>query len=397
MKSKKIAVVVSAALAGLAFNATAGTNLADARGAAMGGVGVASADYLSSPFHNPALGAVYRLAGDSRGDDDFGILLPGIGAQLNDQDDMITAVDDAVDTFDKYEDGFNNGTASAAQSSELDAILEGLDNKAPVTLNAGAGVAIAIPTQYVSVNIFAGGYADVVAIADMADKGTGYDSTDPLDVKDRFENSEIGMAGVVETEIGVALSKQFNLYGQQVAFGVSPKVQKFSTYASFSTLRDFEIDDYDENEKTDSGFNLDLGAAWVHNNWRAGMVVKDVIAKDVKTVVDDVTYKVEPKVTVGGAFASDFFNASLDVDLTKESRFTNLDDDTQFVRVGIEGDAWGWGQLRAGYSYDLEGHVDGTMTAGIGISPFDVVNLDLAASYANESSYGASANLALTF
>ncbi|MEF1335267.1 conjugal transfer protein TraF [Vibrio rotiferianus] len=110
MKSKKIAVVVSAALAGLAFNAAAGTNLADARGAAMGGSGVASADYLSSPFHNPALGAVYRLAGDSRGDDDFGILLPGIGAQLNDQDDMITTVDDAVDVFEKYEDGFNNGT-----------------------------------------------------------------------------------------------------------------------------------------------------------------------------------------------------------------------------------------------------------------------------------------------
>ncbi|MEF1335266.1 conjugal transfer protein TraF [Vibrio rotiferianus] len=188
------------------------------------------------------------------------------------------------------------------QSSELDALLESLDNKAPVTLNAGAGVAIAIPTQYVSVNIFAGGYADVVAIADMADKGAGYDSTDPFDVKDRFENSEIGMAGVVETEIGIALSKQFNLYGQQVAFGVSPKVQKFSTYASFSTLRDFEIDDYDENEKTDSGFNFDLGAGWIHNNWRAGMVVKDVIAKDVETVVDTVTYQVEPKVTVGGAF-----------------------------------------------------------------------------------------------
>ncbi|WP_413283032.1 conjugal transfer protein TraF [Vibrio sp. MA40-2] len=394
---KKIAVVVSATLGGLAFNASAGTNLADARSVAMGGTGVASADYLTSSFHNPALGALYRLDGHSRGGDDFGLLLPGFGVQLNDQDDMVTTVDDSVDTYDKYEDGFDNGTASAAQSSELDELLEDLEDKAPVNLNAGVGVVIAVPTQYISVNLFAAGYADVVAISEIADTDSSYDSTDATDVKERFEDSEVGVAGVVVTEIGVALSKQFEIYGQNFAFGISPKLQQFETYASFSTLRDFEIDDYDENKQTDSAFNVDLGAAWIHNNWRVGMVVKDAISKDVQTIDDDVTYQMEPKITIGGAYSSNFFTASLDVDLTKETRFTNLEDDTQFVRFGLEGDAWGWAQLRAGYSIDLEDNTDNTITAGLGLSPFDVINLDLAATYANESSFGASANLAFTF
>ena len=51
-------------------------------------------------------------------------------------------------------------------------------------------------------------------------------------------------------------------------------------------------------------------------------------------------------------------------------------------------------QLRAGYEMDLEDTLDDSLTAGIGISPFDVVSLDLAGSYAGENQFGASLNLA---
>ncbi|MHC5792011.1 hypothetical protein ACYT6H_10485, partial [Streptococcus pyogenes] len=77
---------------------------------------------------------------------------------------------------------------------------------------------------------------------------------------------------------------------------------------------------------------------------------------------------------------------------TTQKRFKELDDDTQFVRIGIEGDAWGWAQLRAGYEIDLENNLDNSVTGGIGISPFDVVSLDLAGSYAGDNQFGAAAN-----
>ena len=76
--------------------------------------------------------------------------------------------------------------------------------------------------------------------------------------------------------------------------------------------------------------------------------------------------------TLGIGYVGDYVALSLDADLTKQKRFKELDDDTQFIRVGIEGNAWGWAQLRAGYEVDLENNLDNSVTGGIGISPFDV-------------------------
>lgn len=394
MKINKLTVVVSVALSGAGFNALAGTNLADARSVAMGGTGVASADFLTSSFHNPALGAVYR------NEDDFGVLLPGVGASLNDSDDVLDTIDDAGDIYDNNKTMFDTGNQAAntdGQAESLSALMDKLENKDPVFVNVAAGAAIAIPTQYVSVNLFADGYADVAAISDIASKVAGYSASDVSQVKSRFEDSEVGLAGIIATEVGIALSKQFDIYGQAVSFGVSPKVQQFQSYASTANLSDFDLDDFDENKTTTNAFNMDLGAVWTSGYWRAAVAVKDIIAKDIKTKTAAYTYQVAPKVTVGGAFVSDYFVASVDADVTKEERFTNIADDTQYIRFGIEGNAWGWAQLRAGYAYDMEGNAEDTITAGIGISPFDVVSFDVAGSYASDTSLGASANLAFTF
>lgn len=73
MTFKTKALVV--ALAACSTSALAATNPTDARANAMGGVGVASGDYLSAGFHNPALAA---LDPDSA----FGVLIPYIGAPV---------------------------------------------------------------------------------------------------------------------------------------------------------------------------------------------------------------------------------------------------------------------------------------------------------------------------
>jgi hypothetical protein len=75
----------------------------------------------------------------------------------------------------------------------------------------------------------------------------------------------------------------------------------------------------------------------------------------------------------------------------------NQDDDTQFLRFGVEGNAWGWAQLRAGYEMDLQDTLDNSITAGIGISPFDLISIDVAGAYTGENQMGASVDLAFTF
>lgn len=87
----------------------------------------------------------------------------------------------------------------------------------------------------------------------------------------------------------------------------------------------------------------------------------------------------------------------MDADLTKQTRFQGAQNDTQFVRFGLEGDLWGWAQLRADYEVDLQDTVDNTVTAGIGISPFDVLSIDIAGAYTGENQFGVSAALAFTF
>ncbi|WP_233352970.1 conjugal transfer protein TraF, partial [Vibrio cholerae] len=59
----------------------------EARGDAMGGVGVVSGNFLTGPFYNPALVAIYRR------NDDVGMILPSIGLSYNDPNDLVTDLD----------------------------------------------------------------------------------------------------------------------------------------------------------------------------------------------------------------------------------------------------------------------------------------------------------------
>lgn len=108
-------------------------------------------------------------------------------------------------------------------------------------------------------------------------------------------------------------------------------------------------------------------------------------------------YQLDMQVTMSADYVGEFLSAAVDVDMTKQERFIGKNDDTQFIRFGIEGNARGWGQLRAGYEIDIENTVDNAITLGLEISPGDTVSLDIAGSYAGEHQLGGSANLAFTF
>lgn len=395
--SNKTALACAVSLL-LSTQAYAGVSTADARAVAMAGTGVSNASYLTAPFHNPALAALYEQT------DDFGLLLPGIGAQLNDTSDVLSRVDDAQDLYESLTQQSDSGsTISDDDVQSLDTLMDKLADAHPVTLEAAVGFAIAIPNRFLSVNLFADSYADIDVITSVASEATTTlvsSSSSSEAVAERYEDSELDIAGILVSEVGVSLARRVELGGQQLSFGLSPKIQRFTTYLTSTTLDDFSLGDYDDNKKVSSGANLDAGVVWQYplgaQTINAGLAVKDIFERDVKTVDSTVKYQLRPKATAGISYSNPFFTAALDADINKTPRFTSIDDATQFVRVGMEVNAFKLIQLRGGFAHDMQNNTDDTFTAGLGFSPFDTVHFDLSASYAGTHELGAGLNLMLT-
>ena len=102
-------------------------------------------------------------------------------------------------------------------------------------------------------------------------------------------------------------------------------------------------------------------------------------------------------VTAGIAYQNSWITTALDIDLTSKDRFGMEGDETQFVRAGVELNGWDWAQLRLGYRYDNKGNVKNMATAGLGMSPFGVIHLDVMAMYYDENELGAGVELSFTF
>ncbi len=378
-----LAVVMAMAFSSSAF---ASNLLMDARGAGMGNTGVSTADYLLAPYYNPALTAVYRK------NDSFGILLPSIGLRAEDKDESLKTIDDLQDSIEQFERA-GVGAATQENVDQLNRYLDQLADDKPLAVTAGIGIAVALPLDAVSLNFFTRGYAEVIAKANVAAKS----GNSANEVKTRYESSDVDLTAFGYTEVGLAVGKQVVLGGQTVALGVTPKVQQLRTYQDNASVKSFDLDDYDKSEVKDNAFNLDMGAVWLIDQYRVGIVAKDLFAKDIQTQNRNNTYKLDTQIAVSGSYVSDFFIAAVDLDLTKQRRFNGDNDDTQFMRFGVEGNVWGWVQLRAGYEVDLQNSLDNSVSVGLGVSPWDVVSFDLAGSYAGDNQFGLSANLAFTF
>ncbi|WMN56982.1 conjugal transfer protein TraF [Vibrio fluvialis] len=368
------------------LSAYAANGVADARGNAMGNTGVTTSDYLLAPFYNPALTAVYRDR------DSVGLLVPALGANVRDSDESLSTIDDLQSSIDQFE-AAGVGAATQENINQLNGYLDDLADDKPFAVSGGAGIAVALPMNAVSLNFFARGYAEILADSSIA-ANTGNTASD---VETRYQNSYVNMLAFGYSEYGVAVAKLFTLQGQQIAIGITPKIQELRTYKEVVTVKDFDLSDYDQSKTSKNAFNLDIGAVWLIDNFRAGIAAKDLISQEIKTYDDQSSYTLDPQVTVSGGYVTDFLALAIDWDLTKQKRFKGVDDDTQFLRFGVEGNAWGWAQLRAGYEIDLESTLDNSITAGLGISPGDLVSVDLAANYAGNYQYGLSANLAFTF
>lgn len=366
----KNGISIGLALAFTSLASSAATYAPDGRSNAMGNVGVATADYLAAPLYNPALVAVFHES------DDIGILLPAIGVNVKDADSSLETIMDLQDAIDDYE---NNPSQSSLVT--IDNYLTELDGNAPVNVTAGVAFAIAVPSHNIAVNLYGRGYVEAIA---------------SIDVKSNYQSSTVTVTGFGYSELGLTLAKLYNIYGESFSFGVTPKYQILQTYSDTTFIEDFEVE-LDESDAEVTAFNVDLGAVWMKNNFRAAFAVKDVLAQEIQSTTTNMTYELNPQATLGLAYAAEYFTFGVDVDLTEQTRYVELEDNTQFARVGIEFNAWHWAQLRAGYEHDIQDTMEDSLTAGIGISPFGTLNLDVAGSYGSENQVGVAGNLSFTF
>ncbi|MEZ8463008.1 conjugal transfer protein TraF [Vibrio splendidus] len=382
---KNTTKLLAASIAFASLPLSAANYAIEARGDAMGGVGVVSANFLTAPFYNPALVAIYRR------NDDMGMITPSFGGSYNDPNDMKSNIDSVVD---------------ASNTAELDAALNKLDgNQANVEL--GGVVAFALPNQFVAANLFAKAYTESFATPNVYT--TGSDA-------DKVELSTVEAVSIGVAEVGLSLAKYQTFMGQHISFGITPKIQRIYTYNYVASVDDYDLSDVRENSNGETAFNMDAGALWFFGPFRVGVAATNLFSRDIETkdtskrivsstdsskyndVGGKYTYQLEPVYTVGAGIVSDYFSFSVDYDLNETEKFTSFADNEQMIRVGTEVDLLRQLKLRGGYYKNLAySDSEGTVTAGIGISPLNLFQLDLSANYTNENAMGASINFLASY
>ncbi|MGU3415935.1 conjugal transfer protein TraF [Enterobacteriaceae bacterium C34A] len=433
-KKFKYSVVSAAVSLFMANQAGAANTWSEARNDAMGGTGVASANYGSAVMINPALLA------KSQPDDDVSVVIPSVGAQITDKDNLRDQIDDISDDIDRYENVIDNltptgilldpqGTLNQFQSAagDLAGQLEDLRGKT-ARANAGAGIAVSVPTSAVSLAFVTKAYAHarVSSNIDQSDidylrniqnsdafaagqaAGALINGSDQL--TNNLNSTASGKAAIV-SDYGIAIARKFNIGGVPVSLGVTPKLQQTWLYNYTTSIDNYHSDDWkkDKYRNDDTGFNVDAGiAADFGENWTVGLSGQNLMSRDIDT--KDVlitngttgvttnykdTYQIRPLVTAGVAWHTDLLTLSADGDLTETKGFKS-EDNSQYVGVGAEVTPLSWLAVRAGYRADVKGNDSNVFTAGVGFAPMNTVHVDVMGLYGEDQTWGAGVQLGLT-
>ncbi|MDA0128670.1 conjugal transfer protein TraF [Vibrio sp. MarTm2] len=377
----------------------------EARGDAMGGVGVVSANFLTAPFYNPALTAIYRR------NDDIGMITPSFGLSYSDEHNMVSDLDKAAGLIGEIAGGDTTNIDQVGPT--LDALTGDI-----AKLEIGGVVAFAIPNRFIAANVFGKAYAESFAQTDIWNGAASAIPQAGINDAINAELSAVNAVSVGVTEVGISLAKYQTFLGQHIAFGVSPKLQRIYTYVYTANLDDYDITKVRENGTGETMFNMDAGFVWFRGPIRVGITASNLMKRDIetdtiagRTITSSIdgtqtrtfapvsySYQIRPLFTVGAGIVADYATLTVDYDLNEEERYTNFDDNTQMLRVGGEIDILRQLKLRAGWKRNLAyENLDDTITAGIGLSPLNLFQLDIGASYTNENSMGAYINFLTSY
>ena len=386
MKKTLLSMALLAAATG-----TAASENFNGRLTGMSGAGLVTAGYADGVLANPSMGAAF---GEK---DDFALVINagGIGT---DKDDLIDAMDELVDYVD-FLDGISNvQDLDRGMADTLIDRIRAVENKR-VDVNAGASVVIAIPNDVLSLAVIAKARAQLGAITliDQNDYALIENAINsPFDTEDL--NSAVLGKGALIREYGVSLSKSFgDADGERWLVGVTPKRVTVETIVYNATVAEYDEDDFDADDYTleNSATSFDAGITYINGNLRYGLVVKDAISNDFAAIDGDVL-SLKPLTTTAIGYSSGWLKAEAALDLNAVPAF-GFAGDVQMLRAGLEISPLSWLQFRVGLQQDLENTLEDTYSAGIGLSPFDVINLDIAAVTGQDNTVGGAIQLGFRF
>lgn len=373
----------------------------NAKTTAMGGVGVASGDFASGTVMNPA------LAGKFESSDDFNVNF-NMGLRASDKDKVIDSIDDFQMIYDQFEMNASNDLVGVEDVRGVRDALADLSGKT-LDLGVGGGVTVSIPNNLVAASLVVNNYTKlgVGTLVSEDDLGAfdtainAVENSDPngLDALESYLNtgfqSEAVIGGYSVSEVGVALSREV-AYGVYV--GVTPKMQRMDVFTYSQAINDFDDAEFDQDQSTsnDTQMNYDVGVYRDFGLFQVGLSAVNLAGAEFELDHLGATVELDPTYTAGLAFENEWVKLGVDYELTKSQAFSmttgvgeyQVFGESQFVRAGLEFDLFDNLQLRAGYQMDLEESVDNVASVGLGISPFDILNVDIAAVYGENDTYG---------
>ncbi|WP_158223129.1 conjugal transfer protein TraF [Halovibrio salipaludis] len=405
----------------------------DARAFGMGGTGVAAARPSGAALFNPSL-----LAADHSGwNDGFSTTLPSVNARYAENEDVVDGVDRIQDTIEELEVAItaatNNPTPGSVQevksgADKLGGQLRDINNEF-VRGDAGLGTLFAIPSPTLSVGVHVNAQVratvesridgedltaldNVASLDDNASEQEVRDALDPIYDQSSGELNPKSDGRVLASavgEIGLTLARSFELQGQAVNFGVTPKLVQMRTFDYAQGVDDFDEDEFDasEYETKDTHINVDIGASTdlgSNDQWRVGASVRNLIPQTLKAVEDNGStvqgrydreeMKLDPLVTVGVAHTSGWHTLTADLDLTKNEGIGPAADQ-QWLAVGGEFNVYDWINVRAGARQNLASDTgdngieeETQYTAGFALSPW-ALRIEAGALFSSEEVGGA--------
>ncbi len=205
-------------------------------------------------------------------------------------------------------------------------------------------------------------------------------------------NSNVQIVAVGISEVGLTLSREFTIAGENIAIGITPKLQMIKTFnyvANVDNEDDINKSDVTDTEQDFSTINLDAGAAYqfgATKQWQVGLVAKNLISKEYeaesnpnKTTGETTKTKINLDTQFRGGIShtTDWTVIAFDLDLMENDPVA-FEAATQYASIGAELDLFDTLQLRAGYRTNLSVSDSAVASVGLGFSPFGV-HIDIAA------------------
>lgn len=359
----------------------------DPKSLAMGGAGVASGTSENAAYYNPALMAMYKVRKERGRNSRF--MLPVFSAKASQSVVDLAKVDEAQldqDLTNAILTYNGNPTSQTARGvlnaatdlqSNLNDLVDG-----PVQIDASIGMILSIGHIYeggaivINKRVVGDGTvenygADVQLLNDYVDALEFIEAGgSPLDAATQYPNvvapdgqiidqtgnltSTAGASQIVVTEIGMAMSKQYNVYGKDIAFGITPKVMQVVTYDLTADATTGDITTVHDGSQ-DYEVNLDFGLAHqIDSRWRAGVVIKNIRTLRYTTSLGN-TIEIQPQLRAGASY--DWGRRGLyafDIDLLPNDA-VGTGSDSQVMSLGVEWPIKPYFKIRSGLTRNMQG------------------------------------------